>query len=304
MSIELPPELYRLADIGEWERLIGRKALEVVRYGNPQAVLDLVRERAERTPESPLFAIEARALLDLQAPAQAELLLDRAFGTFPALGNPGRLAEILWLRAQAAADEGEPASSLAFLRRLAEVTAPMPSALAHVQALTEILGLLNPDDEADARAAEVGPVRHRLSEALVRLTGSEVSAERSLVRLALVRLGPHYPQRVAELAPLTAFDLVYLAERGMIDLSSAVEPIVAGLSAESEQPQRQWPTDVGGLIDELVHALERQPGSEHVIAAVLALLRAEGASLSGASLAGLDDYREPWELEVIREVAS
>ena len=38
--------------------------------------------------------------------------------------------------------------------------------------------------------------------------------------------------------------------------------------------------------------------------AVLTLLRTEGSSLSGSSLAGLDDYREPWELESTREVAS
>jgi hypothetical protein len=100
MSIELPPEIYALADVGEWEQLVGHKAVEVVRYRGPEQVLALLGERADRTPESPLFGLEARALLDLDRPGEAAALLDRALAGYPVIGNPGRLAE---LRRQACA---------------------------------------------------------------------------------------------------------------------------------------------------------------------------------------------------------
>jgi tetratricopeptide (TPR) repeat protein len=316
MSIELRPEVYRLADVAEWERLIGRKATEVVRHSGPEAALNLLHERAERTRESPLFAIEARALLDLKQPMQAAQLLNRALADFPALGNPGRLAEILWLRAQASAALGEPEACLEFLRRLTNETASIRSALAQVQALTEILGILNPQDVTDVGVPEIGMTRHKLSEALGRLAEAEVDQERSLVRLALVRLGPHYPALIADLARSTIFDLSYFARAGLVDLIPAVQSVAESLNDE-------WPelrdlaanprqADIETLISVLVDTLAQQskpdatePRSVTPLAeAVLVFLRTEGTSLSGSSLAGLDDYREPWELESTREVAS
>ena len=315
MSIELPPEVYRLADVSEWERLIGRKAMEVVRHGGPETTLALLRERVDRTPESPLFAIEARALLDLKQPTQAAQLLDDALAGFPVVGNPGRLAEILWLRARASAALGETEPYLAFLQQLTEVTASMRSALAHVQALTEILGALNPQDVTDVNVPEIGTVRHALSEALSRLTEAEVDQERSLVRLALVRLGPHYPALVSDLARRTIFDLVYLARSGLVDLTPAVEPVLEIVTNElpqlSDLVDDPHGLDIEALINRLVETLAEQsdPGATEprfitpLAEALLAFLRTEGASLSGSSLAGLDDYREPWELESTREVA-
>jgi hypothetical protein len=313
MSIELPPEVYRLADIGEWEQLIGRKAMERIRHGGPEDTIALLHERAERTPESPLFAIEARALLDLKQPAQAAQLLDRALAGFPVVGNPGRQAEILWLRAQASAGQGETGPCLAFLRRLADVTASMPTTLARVQALTEILGVLNPQDLTDVDVPEVARRRRALSEALGRLTEVEVDQESSLIRLALVRLGPHYPSLTFDLANRTVSDLIYLVNTGAVDLTPAVESIGGKVIDElGYLAAVDGAAIVGALIDQLGADLAQLSATDAlavqsitpIVEAVLVLLRAEGSSLSGSSLAGLDDYREPWELESTREVAS
>lgn len=315
MSIKLPPEIYQLADVSEWERLAGRRATELIRFSGPEATLNLLHERTERTPESPLFAIEARALLDLKQPARAAVLLDEAVAGFPTLGNPGRLAEILWLRAQAAAAQGETGQFLAFLRRLAEITLPMRSTLAYAQTLTEMLGVLNPLDQADPDAPEVSTIRHTLSGALGRLTEAEVAQESSLVRLALVRLGPHYPALLADLADRTIFDLVYLARSGHADLTQAIGQVAESLAGQLPRLRDLTAGPVGpdteALVEELVQNLARQSGPEatdpqltpSLAEAVLTVLRSEEASLSGSSLAGLDDYREPWELETTREIA-
>ncbi|CAA9303499.1 MAG: hypothetical protein AVDCRST_MAG07-1056 [uncultured Frankineae bacterium] len=312
MSIELPAEVYRLAHLGEWERLVGRRALQLLRYGGPAAVLDLLSERPERTPGSPLSAVEARVLLDLQRPQDAASLLDGALAEFPALGNPGRLAELLWLRTQAAAVLGESSTRLALLHRLVDVTAGMHSSLAHVQALTELLGALDPDSRPDA-VGEAGRVRPALAQALGRLTQDEIATERSLVRLALVRLGPHYPSLVAQLAPLVLFDLTYLADSGLVDLLPAlprVRELLADLLPSDGAPAGDGRATAGVVAERIVSALARRTRAEEggaplarLAAGVLLLLRAEGASLSGSSLAGLEDYRETWELETTREVA-
>lgn len=293
MSVELAPEVYAEAELSEWERLLGRKAAELVRYGDPRTVLDLVAGRAERTPDSPLFAIEARAWIDLHEPERAAALLDLALAGYPVLGNAGRLAELLWLRAQAAGDDVE--ERLVFLERLRRLVSDFRSPVASVQVLTELLGVHNPDDRADPTDPRAGPVRRDLAAALEALTADEIGPEASLVRLALVRLGPHYPALAARLAPAVVSDFEYLVRRGLISPGDSAGPAVGRIEttvvelAKTLAPNGLFkPEDA-----EEAYALTRE---------LLDLLRTERANLAGATLAGVDDYREAWELSSISEV--
>ena len=101
MSIELPPEVYARADIAEWERLIGGKALEALRFEGPEKVLALLSEREDRSLESPLYSIEIRARMSLgeldssQFDRAVEISRHAAAGW--SMQNEGRLAEIIWL---------------------------------------------------------------------------------------------------------------------------------------------------------------------------------------------------------------
>lgn len=294
MSVELTPEVYAQAELSEWERLMGRKAAELVRYGDPRTVLDLVSGRVERTPDSPLLAIEARAWLDLREPERAAALLDRALAGYPVLGNAGRLAELLWLRAQAAGDDR--AVRLGFLERLRRLVADFRSPVAYVQVLTELLGLHNPDDQADPTDAQAGPARRDLAAALEGLTADEIGREASLIRLALVRLGPHYPALVARLAPAVVSDFEYLVRRGLIPPGA---PAPAGVEQRIELTVVELSKTLSpdGLIEH-----EDEPRAYALTRELLDLLRTERANLSGATLAGVDDYREAWELSSITEV--
>ena len=293
MSVELAPEVYAEAELSEWERLMGRKAAELVRYGDPRTVLDLVAGRAERTPDSPLFAIEARAWIDLHEPARAAALLDRALAGYPVLGNPGRLAELLWLRAQAAGDDRT--GRLTFLERLRRLVADFRSPVALVQVLTELLGVHNPDEEADPTDPQVGPVRRDLAAALAALTADETGREASLTRLALVRLGPHYPALTARLAPAVVGDFEYMVRRGLIPPGTAPGPAVARIETTVVALAKTLAPD--GSIDH-----EQAGRADALTRELLDLLRTERANLAGATLAGVDDYREAWELSSITEV--
>lgn len=298
MSIQLAPEVYEQAELSEWERLIGRKAVELVRYGDPRSVLELIGGRSDRTADSPLYGIEARVWLDLGELQRAADVLDPALAGYPVLGNAGRLAELLWLRAQAAGDD-RPAR-LAFLDRLRQLVADFRSPVAYVQVLTELLGVLNPDDLADPPDPQAGPLRRDLAAALESLTEDEIGREASLLRLALVRLGPHYPALVAKLAPAVVADFEYLVRRGMI----AVEPPFAEAASGGVEEQ------IETTVYELPRTLRPEARVEDRAKAyglardLLDLLKAEKANLAGATLAGIDDYREAWELSSIREVRS
>jgi V8-like Glu-specific endopeptidase len=66
-----------LADLEDWEEIVRRKAADLLVHGNPQEALDLFRNRQDRTPESPLYAIEAEALRRLDYWEEAFAVLDR-----------------------------------------------------------------------------------------------------------------------------------------------------------------------------------------------------------------------------------
>jgi len=306
MSIELPPETYQLADQANWERLIGRKALEAFRYAGPKETIETLRQRAERSADSPLFAIEARAWLALDQPREAAALLDRALDGYPTLANPGRLAELLWFRAQAALRLASAEEAYAFLERLAALSSTLSSALTGIQALCEILTVSRAVDPTEASLAEQ---KRSLALRLTDLADTEIQKEKDLLRLALVRLGPDFPVTVSRIAPRVADQFIDLWKNGEVDSSEimrklAQQPeLLRYLSVDIERFSSSQSESLEHVIRQIVEMVERnqEPAFEGLL---LGIYGTEGASLSGASLAGLDTYREQWELEAASEMVS
>ena len=105
MSLEVPRSVYANADTAEWERNITRKVQAALSEGQAEAALRLLGERSERTPASPLYALEAKAYLhlgDAEHRQRAQDVLERGIGNVTQSPNRGRLAELLWLMAQVA----------------------------------------------------------------------------------------------------------------------------------------------------------------------------------------------------------
>lgn len=304
MSIELPPASYQLADLSSWERLIGRKALDAFRYGGPKETIALLKQRSDRSLDSPLFAIEARAWLALDFARDAMEVTGRALENYPALGNRGRLAEILWFRAQAALRLQAVEEAHVTLERLVEVTRNLSSALTSVQALAEILALPGPPGGAD----EI--YRAQLAESLNRLSDSEIQKERDLLRLALVRLGADYPKTVARIAPRVADGFLQFLRTGLLhasDISATFSkyadifrsPVANPNDASSPQHET-----LEAAVRQVLKIVEDGKGPPEITAMLLDLFATEGASLASAGLAGLDPYREVWEREAASEVVS
>ncbi|MGY4480139.1 hypothetical protein [Bradyrhizobium sp. USDA 3364] len=306
MSIELPAETYELADQANWERLIGRKALEAFRYAGPRETIETLRKRTERSSESPLFAIEARAWLALEQPREAAALLDRALNNYPTLGNPGRLAELLWFRAQAALRLAKEDEAYAFLERLVVLSSTLPSPLTSIQALCEIFTVSLAADPTGTALAEQ---KRSLAFRMTGLADVDIQKEKDLLRLALVRLGTDFPTTISQIAPRVADQFIDLWKNGEISSSEIMSklaqyPELPGyLSVDTGRFSSSQDEFLEHAIWQIVEMVERSevPEFERLL---LDIFATEGASLSGAGLAGLDTYREPWELEAASEMVS
>lgn len=307
MSIEMPPEVHAQADLTAWERLTGHRALQMVRYNEFSAAASLLETRTERTPDSPLFALEARILIALGRSPEAVQLLDHALSHYPPTADRGRSAELLWLYAQALGHEGRSQDSLAALDTLLDVAADLPRCLPLVQTLTELVARL---DDVDPQRSAL--LRERLAQALLKLPIADVMEERSLVRLALVRLGPDFPLTASRLLGYVYDDWAYLVKSDQIDLARLVVPALAAFAESSVAEYARLAEQCGDLpapavklVDELGALLSqlREPDSPEAglgldtaaLRGFYMLLGAEKATLAGATLAGIADSRPDWE---------
>lgn len=105
MSLEVPRSVFANADTAEWERNTTRKVQRALSQGEAKQALTLIGERTGRTSASPLFALEVKAhmhMLGQGAPDKALEVLERGILNVSESTNRGRLAELLWLKAQLA----------------------------------------------------------------------------------------------------------------------------------------------------------------------------------------------------------
>ncbi|WP_242122127.1 tetratricopeptide repeat protein [Sphingomonas lacusdianchii] len=312
MSIELPAELYALADQEEWEKLVGPRVLAMLRYGEFAQAAEWLSQRQDRTPASPLFALEARVLMGLGKYAEADALLEKALAGYPVTGDRGRSAELLWLYAQSKSQTQLDADVVSALNRLVELAATLHSPLPLVQALTELVDRIGKSDPA--RETDL---REQLSRALQSLSREQVDLERSLVRLALVRLGSSFPRTAERLLRDVYGEFAHMARVGQIAVeeacAAAAEAFARSTATEFQKLASLSSGSAVTMVDEVEGLLQRLAGSGDLPAlrldgpaldGILTLLRAENATLSGATLAGLAESRETWESDISAEVAA
>jgi hypothetical protein len=77
LNLEVSEETRRLAEVEDWERIVERKARDLLAQGKPGEVLSLLAPRGDRTETSPLFGLEATALVQLGRWPDSLTVLDR-----------------------------------------------------------------------------------------------------------------------------------------------------------------------------------------------------------------------------------
>ena len=287
LGLRLDAETQEAATQADWERSVGRQVASLLRYQQVEHALADLGERSERLPGSALYPLEARAHLLAGEPRKALEVLERGLESMPLTGNPGRHAEMLWLHAEAAAALSHFGIADASLARAEIVARDIADPLCRLQILTQRLLLLR------RRGLEGGAevLRDVLARTLQRLDEVHMDREPALVRLAVSELAP-------EQWPGLLRKIVEAVGIGALE-PGAESALRAALSAEG-LPQSQ-----SSSLDALLHReLATSKDTGPIGAAVIAALRSQGLTLDAANLAGIEEYREPWETEISEEASA
>lgn len=140
---EVDAETRNLASIEDYEEIVERKATDLLAHGDAMQALVLLTSRAERTSDSPLFALEAAALARLGRSLEAFTALDRGIGEGLSSGSR---RQVLYLMLQAA--------DLAFASRQPELA---PWLTSRLQALCQ--SRLEPEDRVSVLARAIALTR-------------------------------------------------------------------------------------------------------------------------------------------------
>jgi hypothetical protein len=88
------------ATLSDWERLVAPRARTLLDNGDAAMALGLIRERTERTPDSPLVSLEAEALVSLDRIDEAWAALDRGADRARAAQLPATVFALSRLQAE------------------------------------------------------------------------------------------------------------------------------------------------------------------------------------------------------------
>ncbi|HYE55701.1 MAG TPA: hypothetical protein VD996_12685 [Chitinophagaceae bacterium] len=197
-GVEVPREIYRNADIADWERNITRKVKLALTRNSYTEALHLLRERNERTVNSPLFALEAKAHLLQMNVEKAGAVLAAGIETVSGSTNMGRLAELYWLQSQVSLLQEDPSGADVWLERAEQSVeqAVSPQALMHVLCHRIMLRIHYPRSYAQNIAA----LRAKLNTACDRVDLSAAYDMEFVLSLALFLLGDEFPKTANRLS--------------------------------------------------------------------------------------------------------
>lgn len=302
IGVELSAEVRASADLEAWERLVGRKAVEGLRYLGSALVLSLLSERSERTAASPLFAIEAKAHIQQHDYAAAHAVLERGIASLTQASNRGRLVELLWLFAHVCELEDRIDNADATLERAAQAANAVRDRLCLLQIVVQRLVLRH---EHDTRALSPAvPLRDQVAALIGGLSIGQLDHETSLVRAAAAMMGPAYRDAFVKAIQAAGIpeppDRERLASARALEAAIAAAPDAAGTDAARA---RAVLTDLGAgrVASQVIPELLETAFYGTLAARVAAWLARDVQSMSAANLPGLDEYREPWESEATPE---
>jgi tetratricopeptide (TPR) repeat protein len=308
MSIKIPEEVVRRGRADERERIVGRQVGRAFRLSDFDAALKILEEFPVPGPTSPLHALKARALMAVGRSREAFDELESVIEEYPPLGNQARLAELMWLTAQAAMTLRRTPKALDWLEHLCTVARPLSSRIPLIQALTEILGVIADPARKDRAmrrgnsALDARPLREELAAALKSLKREEGERESGLVRLALGRLGPDPIEPWKLWAPSVAYDLLASIRDQRTVLSPESGHKIRDILSVSRTPyfgrvELDSPNGLAEAAEMILKELDHDEPDRAAVAGLAEIFRAEDNSLAASTLGGLESIREDWERE-------
>jgi len=288
MSLNISKEIRENADTEEWERHVARSVRDATRYLDWKTALAVLSERKERSPGSPLFALEARAHLLARDNLSAARVLDDGIASMPFNPNRGRYVELLWMRAGVAENLTEIVDSDNYLERAQRTAESISNPLCLVQILTERLVIR--ERWPNVSLSDSSPLRDRLAETLSATNEALVDQERGLVRNAIGFLGSAYPVTFGKM--LASVGLGVITREQLNELLLNLSPMVPSV----------LPLDSSNAPDVTALSLmDRTNMDVHLLDGIASLLR-HTIGTGSTPIVGIEEYREPWELETSADV--
>ena len=288
MSLNISKEIRQSAVTEEWERHAARSVRDATRYLDWKGALQILGERKDRSPGSPLYALEARAYLlagDYQAAARN---LDAGIASMPLNPNRGRFVELLWMRAAVASQLNQIVECDRCLEQAQRTADLISNPLCRIQIETERLVVR--ERWPQVPLSDPGPIREKLAGSLTGLDRALVDQQRGLVRNAIAFLGAAYPLTFRGLLAHIGLGGITNEQLSQLSTLPTVLP-TAGPVRSSASPD----SNASSLID-------KSNLNPHLLDGIASLLR-KTIGTGSTAIVGIEEYREPWELETAAEVA-
>lgn len=87
LGVEVDEATRAAASLEDWERIVERKVQDLIKYGETESALQLIRSRPDRSSSSPLFSLEAIALSNLGRHSESMKALYRGIEAAYTLGE-------------------------------------------------------------------------------------------------------------------------------------------------------------------------------------------------------------------------
>lgn len=197
MSLEVPREVFQNASAEEWERNITRKVKRALLVLDTDGAFYLLRERTVRSTSSPLYALEAKALLLIGNTAGADTVIDKGIDNISKSNNRGRLAELYWLKSQIAVINVQSANSDLFLEQAQLAIQQEEHSITLVHILCQRL-LLHQNFNTLQKEQHL-QILEELNKRCLRLNKNQKSIPGFIISLAVQFLADAYPATVTRL---------------------------------------------------------------------------------------------------------
>ncbi|ACU61021.1 ATP-binding protein [Chitinophaga pinensis] len=190
ISLEVSRNVYMHSSLLEWENNITRKVQKALAQYDIDVALDLLHERDDRSDTSPLYALEAKALLIREDPEGAAKILRQGITQVAGGANPGRLAELYWLYAQVWLLKGNHNEAIALLGLAERAVSKLTYPIAQMQILSHLLKITT---DNNGTAVQIRDLRTRLNNAAKKLTIHYSHQDAFVIRLAKFYLQDEFP---------------------------------------------------------------------------------------------------------------
>jgi hypothetical protein len=229
-AVALDDAFWATANLQLWERKTEAWVHDLLRQDRFSEALTALMQRADRSPTSPLFLLEARVLKSMGNWAAARTVLESALSGWPSADPGGRL-DLLLLLFRVCEHSGDRLTS----QRVAQETRAMVDQARgidpHLQPSPFTPGQILEACWADTRAAAEGSTqrhneRHRLSEEIARFSDRELLTVPAVARRIAGELLPTDPQ-VAQ----RVLNLMGLGAVGPERLKLLIDALPMGLQA-------------------------------------------------------------------------